>query len=143
VSTDRAPAEDLLDVARALLLVQGAILIATTIEALIWGGVFAGAGVTPLFSAGSAAVLLVARVRLRADRTRPRRLVYVVEGLTLAFVAVDIVLAIALTHALPPFVALITQLALPLSVITLLRRSARTVSAPIASRHVSALEVTS
>jgi hypothetical protein len=142
VSTDRGPAEDLLDVARVLLLVQGAILVATTIEALIWGVVFAGAGGTPLFSAASAVALLIARVRLRPDRTRPRRFVYVVEGLALAFVAVDIALAIALTHALPPLVAVVTQLVLPLSVITLLRRSTRAVAAPIASRHVSALEVT-
>jgi hypothetical protein len=80
-------------------------------------------------------------VRLRPDRTRSRRLVYLVEGLFLAFVAVDIALAMALTHALPPLVVLITQLVLPLSVTTLLRRSARAVAAPVASRHVSALEV--
>lgn len=68
MSTDRGPAKDLLEVARALLLVQGAILVATAIEALIWGVVFAGAGGTPLFSAGSAVALLIARVRLRSDR---------------------------------------------------------------------------
>jgi len=137
----RKPADELLDVVRALLLLQGAILVASTIESVIWGFIFPGAAGQLVLSGGSAAVLLVACVRLRPDRTRSRRLVYLVEGLILASVAVDIVLAIALTHALPPLVALITQLALPLSVITLVRRSARAVAAPVASRHVSALEV--
>jgi hypothetical protein len=70
-------------------------------------------------------VILVASIRLRADRRWARRLVYVVEGLILVLFAIDIVLAIALTHALPPLVALMTQLVLPISVVTLLRRSAR------------------
>jgi hypothetical protein len=125
MQTNRRPADDLLEVARALLLLQGAILVATTIEALVWGAVFLGAGGTVLLSAGSAVVILVARIRLRTDRRWARRLVYVVEGLILALFAIDIVLAIALTHALPPLVALMTQLVLPMSVVTLLRRSAR------------------
>ncbi|HEX6061192.1 MAG TPA: hypothetical protein VF001_03915 [Candidatus Limnocylindria bacterium] len=141
MDTNRKPAEALLDVARALLLLQGAILLATTIESVIWGFIFPGAGGQLVLSGGSAAVLLVARVRLHPDRTRSRRLVYLIEGLILGFAAVDIVLALALIRALPPLVALSTQFALPLSVITLLRRSSRVVATPIASRHVSALEV--
>ena len=121
----RRQAEDLLEVARVLLLVQGAILFATTIEALVWGGVFAGVAGVPVFTSGAAAVLLlVARVRLRADRRWTRRIVYGVEVVTLVFLAIDTVLAVALTRALPPVVTLLTQLVLPMSVIVLLRRSA-------------------
>lgn len=128
--TNRRPAEDLLDVARALLLLQGAILVATTLEALIFGLAFPGAAGGVLLSGASAVAILVARTRLRAERRWSRRLVYVVEGLTLAFAVVDSVLAIALTRALPPAVAVLTQLVLPASLITLLRRSARATAAP-------------
>jgi hypothetical protein len=130
MNTNARPAHDLLDVARVLLLLQGAILVATTLEALIWGLIFPGAGGAALMSGLSAVVILVARLRLRADRRWSRRLIYLVEGSTVALFAVDMVLAIALTHALPPLVALITQLVLPISVVTLLRRSARA-TAPI------------
>jgi hypothetical protein len=88
-------------------------------------------------------VILVARTRLRADRRWARRLVYVVEGVTLAAITVDIALAIALTHAFPPVVALLTQLVLPLSVVTLLRRSAGAAAAPIPPSTVAALEALS
>jgi hypothetical protein len=118
--------EDLLEVARALLLVQGAILVATTIEALLWGFVFAGAAGAPVWFSGAAAMaLLVGRARLRADRRRTRRIVYFVEIVILVSLAVDTVLAVALAGALPPVVALLTQLVLPMSVVLLLRRSAR------------------
>ena len=91
----------------------------------------------------AAVAILVARTRLRADRRWPRRLVYIVEGLTLATIAIDTALAIALTRELPPLVALLTQLVLPISVITVLRRSARAAAAPIPLSTVSTLEVAS
>lgn len=126
MDTTRTTNEDLLDVARALLLLQGAILVATTIEALVWGTAFGGsAGPSFLLSAASAAVILVARVRLRSGRTWSRRLVYAVEGLILATLAIDTALAIALTQELPPLVALLTRFVLPVSAVALLRRSAR------------------
>lgn len=128
--TDPRPAEDLLDVARALLLLQGAILVATTLEALVFGLAFPGTAGGVLLSGASAVAILVARTRLRAERRWSRRLVYAVEGLMLAFAVVDSVLAIALTRALPPAVAVLTQLVLPASVIALLRRSARSTAAP-------------
>jgi hypothetical protein len=122
---ERRPADDLLDVVRALLLMQGAILIATTIEAVIWGVVFSGApGVPALMSGAAAALVLAARLRLRPDRRRMRRLVYVVESVILVSFAIDSALAIALAHALPPVAAIFTDGVLPLAVLLLLRRSA-------------------
>lgn len=128
----RRPADDVLDLARVLLLLQGSILVATTIEALIWGMAFAGAAAAPLLLSGGAAVaILVARARLRADRRWTRRLVYGVQGFTLAFLALDLALAIVLTGTPPPAVALLTRFVLPVSVIYLLRQSARATVAPM------------
>jgi hypothetical protein len=132
MDTSRRRADDFLDLARVLLLLQGSILVATTIESLIWGMAFAGAAAAPLLLSGGVAVgILVARARLRADRRWTRRLVYVVEGFTLAFLALDLALAIALTGTPPPAVALLTRFVLPVSVIFLVRQSARA-TVPIA-----------
>ena len=121
---DRRPADDLLDVARVLLLVQGAILVATTIESFVWGLAFAGAsGVPVLLSGGAAVLILVARARLQAGRSWSRRFVYAVEGFTLGFLALDLVLAVVLTGTPPPAVALLTRFVLPVSVIFLIRQS--------------------
>jgi len=128
----RRAADDYLDLARVLLLLQGSIFVATTIESLIWGIAFAGAAAAPLLLSGwAAAAILVARARLRADRRWTRRLVYGVEGFTLAFFALDLALAIALTGTPPPAVAVLTRFVLPVSVIFLVRQTARA-TAPVA-----------
>ncbi len=137
MDTTERPADDFLDLAKVLLLMQGSILVATTIEAVIWGMAFAGAAATgSLLSFAAAAVILVARARLSADRRWSRRLVYFVEAFTLTFLAVDLVLAIALTGTPPPAVAVLTRFVLPVSVIFLLRQSARATAAA-ASRGVN------
>lgn len=121
---ERQPADDLLDVVRALLLLQGAILVATTVEAVVWGTLFSGApGAPALMSAVAAGIVLIARLGVRPDRRRLRRLVYVVEGLILATFVIDAALAIALAHALPPLAAVVTDCVLPFSLVFLLRRS--------------------
>ena len=130
MDTNRRPADEFLDVARVLLLVQGAILVATTIESLVWGLAFAGASGLPVLLSGGAAVLIfVGRARVQAGRSRSRRFVYAVEVFTLAFLALDLALAVALTGTPPPAVALLTRFVLPLSVIYLLRQSARSTTA--------------
>jgi hypothetical protein len=126
MNTDRRPGDDLLDVARALLLLQGAILVATTIEAFVWALFFPGASGSPaLMSAAAAVVILFGQRRLRAGRRWSRRLVYAVEGLILLTAAIDTAISLALAHALLPMVALLTEVVLPVSVIALLRRSGR------------------
>jgi hypothetical protein len=132
-------AEELLDVVRVLLLVQGAILLATTIEALIWSIAFPGAsGVMLVLTAATAAALLVSRARLRAGSRRGRRTLYVVESVLVVTIAIDTALAIGITASLPPPVALLTRFVLPHTFIALLRRTDQ-VSAPHAAR--AALEV--
>jgi hypothetical protein len=136
VDTTRRPGDDLLDVARVLLLLQGAILVATTIDALMWAGIFPGASGWPALISGlSATLVLVGRSRLRADRRWARRLVDLVEGLILFTGAVDVAIGLALAHALPPLVALLTQVVLPIGVTALLRRSARQPRAAATSSH--------
>jgi hypothetical protein len=139
----RRTAGDLLDLARVLLLLQGSILVATTIESVIWSMAFPGAAAVPfILSGGAAAVILFARARLRSDRRWTRRLVYGVEGFTLAFLAFDLALAIALTGTPPPAVALLTRFVLPVSVIYLVRQSSRATISPI-SHSTIAVEGTS
>lgn len=118
--------DDLIDLARVLLVFQGAILVATTIEALLWAAVFPGAAGAPaLLSAATAMTILVGRARLRTERRWSRRLLYVVQGVILGVQAIDVVLSLILAGALPPLVALLTQLVLPIAVIAVLRRSTR------------------
>ena len=134
-------AEDLLDVLRVLLLVQGAILLATTIEALIWSIAFPGAsGLMLVLTAATAVALLVSRARLRAGSRRGRRTLYIVEGVLIVTIALDTALAIGITGSVPPPVALLTRFVLPIAVIALLRRTDKG-SAPHAAP--AALEVAS
>lgn len=123
MDTTRRPRDDLLDVLRVLLLLQGSILVVATVEAAIFGAAFGNGGASVLLSAAAATAILVARARMRADRRWPRRLVYIVEGITLVTLAIDTVLALAITRALPPALALLTRLVLPVVVVALLGRS--------------------
>ena len=138
----RRSADELLEVARVLLLLQGALLVASMIEALFWGLVFPGAtGSSVVLSGAAALAILVARARLRADRLATRRIVYIVEGVTLATLTIDSALAFALIGTYPPAVALLTQFVLPLCVIALLRRAVRA-AAPISTATVATTAVT-
>jgi hypothetical protein len=138
METIRRPADDLLEVAKVLLLLQGALLVATTIEALVWAVFFPGASGSPALMSGAAAVaILFARIRVRPDRRWSRRLVYFGEGVILLTAAIDLAIGLALAHALPPMVAVLTQIALPIAVIALLRRSAAQPRAAIALQAAS------
>jgi len=126
MNTDRARVDDLMDLARVLMLLQGAILIATTLESVVWALALPGAGGLALLLTGaSAAAILVARARLRSDRRQLRRAVYIVEGLIVATFAVDTVLSLVVAHAAMPVLAVLSQFVLPVAVIGLLRRAAR------------------
>ena len=141
MDTTRRHTDELLDVARVLLLLQGAVLVATTIEALFWSLVFPGAAGTPfLMSAAAAVLVLGAGARLRADRSWTRRMVYVVETVILVNLVIDLVLAVVVTGHVPPIVALLTRFVLPLAVIGLLRASTRATVTPVVA---SPLEATS
>ncbi|HKW78102.1 MAG TPA: hypothetical protein VJQ09_03320 [Candidatus Limnocylindria bacterium] len=110
------------DVIRVLLLVQAAILLASTIEAFVFSGFFAGGSrLTVVLSGAAALTVLFARSRL--DGSLRRRLLYMVEGFIVATFGLDMLLALLMTHASPPLVAILTAFALPLAIVALLRRS--------------------
>jgi hypothetical protein len=121
----REPA-DLVEVARVLLLLQGAILVANTIEAGLFAVAFS-AGVVPsvLATAIAAIAIFIGRARLGRGGRRSRRAIYVVEGVIITLLALDLVLALVLTHQTVPAMAVITRFALPVAVIALLGRIAR------------------
>lgn len=140
MDTTKRPADELLEVLRVLLLVQGAVLVATTIEAMIWSLAFPGAAVTSVLLSGAAALsVLLARTRLRPGRSRSRRVLYIVEVITLVSFAIDLALGVIVTGAVPPLVAILTRFVLPLSVIALLRRSSRPDAAPAAISPMEAM----
>lgn len=125
MDTTRTPDGGPLDIARALLLVQGAILAAATIEAAIFGLAFGNGGGAVLMSGAAALAVLLARARLGSDRPWTYRVVYVVEGLTLASLAIDTVIASLIAGAIPPPVAVLTRLVIPAAVVALLQHSGR------------------
>ena len=130
-TVDATRSGDLIEVVRVLLLLQGAILLATTIESLVWSLVFAGAPVGSFWlSAAMAIAVFVGRARLDPSRKRAR-LLYVVEGVLIASLGLDVALATVITGTVPPAVALLTRLVLPIAVVALLER-ARPRSAAVA-----------
>jgi hypothetical protein len=132
-----AARSDLTDLVRVILLVQGAILLATTIEAFIFGLAFS-AGVTPIvaLTAASAVAVLVARARLARCGRRSRMVLRVIEALLLITIAVEGVLALVLARTGVPPVALLTRFAIPVAVLALL---SRTESARVATTSASAM----
>lgn len=126
----RRPVDDLLEVLRVLLLLQASILLATTVEALLWGIAFGAARSSVVMSAAAAVALFVARARFRPDRRWIRCIVYVVEGVIIVTHTIDGVLAILIARTSPPVVALLTGLLLPVAVIALMRRSRRATTPP-------------
>ena len=121
----QASRSDLLDVVRVLLLLQGAILIANTLEAGLFAIAFSG-GLTPTvaFTASAAVAVLVARTRLDGS-PRARKTLYIVEGIVLVMLAVDTALSLVITHQTVPMVAVLTRFVLPAAVIALVGRIAR------------------
>jgi hypothetical protein len=77
---------------------------------------------------------------MRVDRRWAQRLVYVVEGVLVATLAIDTALAVAIIGAVPPAVAVLTRFVLPVSVIALLRRATRSAAALSAPATAAAAE---
>ena len=121
-----------LDVVRVLLLVQGAILVANTIEAGLFAVAFS-AGVVPsvLATAVAAIAIFIGRARLGHGGRRSRRAIYIVEGVIIAMLALDLILALVLTHQTVPAMAVLTRFALPVAVIALLGRAGRADERPV------------
>lgn len=121
-TTPRSIAAQRSELLRVLLLLQGAILVVTTVEAAIYGAAFAGApGVPFLLSAGATAAVFLARARIDGQGRWPRGLLYLVEGSLIASIGMDTAFSLFVTHGAPPMIAALTRFVLPLAVIALLR----------------------
>ncbi|MBM3677286.1 MAG: hypothetical protein FJW96_05295 [Actinobacteria bacterium] len=122
---------DAVDLARLLVLLQGALLVLSSVEVAIWG-VFSGGlvalGPTAIVTVASAALTLWLAAALGARRRHARRVVLVGEGSVLLFALVDLGLALAFLHRPLELVSLLTRLVLPVAVIWLLRRPAARVA---------------
>ncbi len=114
------------ELARVLLLLQGSILLVTTVEAAILGAALAGAPGAPfLITAAAMAAVFAARGSLGGTGRWPRRVLYLVEGVLVASIGIDTAFALLVTHAAPPVLAVLTRFVLPLAVIALLRTKER------------------
>jgi hypothetical protein len=117
------PRTDLLEVAHVLVLVQGAILVARTIEAVFFLAFVGPASVVSLGLTGSAAVLtLMTAAGLARGSRRAVRWTLIAETGVVAIGLVDLLLALVMTGEPLGPVALLVGFGLPIAVIVLLRR---------------------
>jgi hypothetical protein len=125
---------DLVEVVRVLVLMQGAILVATTIEAAIFGLAFGPASRPAVLLTAGAAILTLTTARGLGRRRRwARRLTIIAEIGVLAGGLLELGLALAFTGAAIGIVPILTRLVVPIIVIVALREPAtRSSFGPIA-----------
>ena len=117
------PRADLLEVAHILVLLQGAILVARTLEAVIFLGFVGLASVVSLGLTASAAVLtLITAAGLARGSRRAARWTLIAETGVVAVGVIDLLLALVMTGEPLGPVGLLAGFALPIAVIVLLRR---------------------
>jgi len=116
---------DLVEVIRALVLVHGAILVASTLEAALFLAFVGPIAIPTVVVTGLFAVLTLATAAGLGRRARwARHLTIVAEAVVFLGGLVDLVLAILMTHAPLGPVPLLTRLVAPAAAIVLLRRPA-------------------
>lgn len=115
-------AGDLVEVVRVLVLMQGAILVATTIEAALFGLAF-GPSTAPgvLFTAGAAVLTLAASRGLGRRKRWARRLTISAEFAILAGGLLELALSVLVVGAAFGIVPTLTRLVLPIVAIVALR----------------------
>ena len=114
---------DLIGVIRLLVFVQGAILVAGTIEAIVFLSFIgpSGAGAV-LLTAAAAMLTLLAAAGIGRHSRKARRWTLLAETGVLVLAGADVVLALFLAGGAVTPATLVLRVALPLSVIVLLRR---------------------
>jgi len=119
---DQADGTGRLEVIQVLIAIQGAILVAATLEAAVWSIAF-GAGAVPaalLTAAGASGVFVVRAV---LDRSRwIRRMLLAFEAAVIVGLLLETILSLVATWALPGLLPLLTRGVLPVAVILGLRR---------------------
>jgi len=129
---DRGRAE-LADLAKVLLLLQAAILVTSTAEAALFAIAFSG-GLTPIvvLTAASAVALFVTRGQIERSR-RARRIAIAIEIFVVISFGIDGALALVITGAPLPLMALASGFVLPVALIALLLRLGRAPALVLAS----------
>lgn len=123
-----------LAVARAIVLVQGAVLVALTIEAAVFAAAFGpGAGAGVVVTALAAVLTLVTAVGLGRGARLAERWTVIAESAVLATGVLDLALALILTGSPVGPVVILTRFVAPLVVIALVRRTVRRVAPAVAS----------
>jgi hypothetical protein len=113
---------DLGEVARVLVLLQGAALVVSTLEGLVFLG-FVGptAGPTVVLTGTAAVVTLAVASGIGRRDARARRITLLAEAAIVAVALIDLALSLLMTGEALPLVSTIARLVLPLAVIAILR----------------------
>lgn len=113
-----------LEMVAVLVMVQGAILVGATVDALLFLS-FTGpaGGPAVVVTAACAAATLLTAAALAGGSQLARRVTFVAEALVLLTGLVDLALALALAGGPPPLATVLTRLVLPATVLALLRRA--------------------
>jgi hypothetical protein len=113
---------DLLEVVRVLVVLQAAVLVASTLEGLVFLAAFGPTAGPTVALTGLAAVITFAVASGIGRRSaRARRITLLAEGGILLVAAVDLALSLLMTGTPLPLVPTIVRLVLPLAVIAILR----------------------
>lgn len=115
-------APDQLEVVRVLLVLQGALAAAATLETLVVSLVLGGSLIVPsAISILLAVATFWAAAHLPRGSHRARIFVFILEGLWLAGAVVDLALSLVLVHRGIGLVPTLTRVAVPLAVLWMLR----------------------
>jgi hypothetical protein len=121
--------DDLVEVVRVLVLMQGAVLVATTIEASLFGLAFGSAtGPAVLLTAGAALLTLATARGLGRRRRWARRVTIVAESGVLAGGLLELGLSMLVSGTSFGIVPTLTRLVVPIFAIVALREPAARVS---------------
>jgi hypothetical protein len=111
-----------LEILWALVVLQGAILLTTTVEAAFLGFVLGGGLAIPaVLTATAAVVTLLAARGLRRQRRWARRVLLIGEWFVIAFGALEVVATVLLAQTPPDLVPVVTGILIPATVLWLLR----------------------
>lgn len=128
-----AAAPDVVDLARVLLLLQGAFAVLSAMEVGFFG-LLTGAPallMSSMAATGGMAFLILALAAGLGRRSRlARRLTLVIEAFILLGAAVDLGLSLALAHAFLDPVPTLTRLVIPVAVVVLLRKASARAAFP-------------
>ena len=123
--TDVSRPRDLVEVVRVLVLLQGAVLVASTLESLFFLAIFGPlTGPTVVLTAVAAALTLAVAWGIGRRSRRARRIALVAEAAIVAGALLDLALSIVMAGQVLPLVAIVTRLLLPIAVIAILRDGA-------------------